>query len=295
MSLRHLSRQIVIQALFAWDFYKQDPEYAQKAFDWTVERHNTKMPNADFAIALYNGTIKKSSVIDEIITKAAPAWPIEKIAPVDRNILRLGIFELLFSDNKDVPPRVAINEGIELAKTFGGPNSYKFVSGVLGSIYEVSDLKAKDKGKGKKEEEAARHEEKVGAFVYCETDEGDLNILFIHNVFNHWTLPKGGIKGETDPEQGILEVLRAKVSIEGTVEHTLGTNTYKSRDPEHGLVEKKITYFVVKATNPDSLSLDESIDGLDKAEFMPIETVATLKTYKDMAPIIEQGMKLITQ
>jgi len=293
MSLRHLSRQITVQALFTWDFYKQDAEYTERSLQWSVARHEGKIPNADFPTALYNGVIKKVSVIDEIIVKAAPQWPIDKIAPVDRNILRLGIFELLFSENKDVPPRVAINESIELAKTFGGPNSFKFISGVLGSIYEASDLKANDKG-GKKSEEVVEHEEKVGAFVYYE--EGDIiNVLFIHNVFGHWTLPKGGIGEGVTAEDGVLQVIEAKTAIKGVVEHSLGTNAYKSRDPKRGIVEKKITYFVVEAQNPAELHLDESLDGLDKAEFIPVEKIKTLKTYKDMREIIESGMKIITE
>src|SRR5271163_5116829 len=73
--------------------------------------------------------------IDIIITKAAPEWPLEKIAVIDRNILRIGLYELLYADPEEVPPKVAINEAIELAKNYGGPNGARFVNGVLGTIY----------------------------------------------------------------------------------------------------------------------------------------------------------------
>jgi len=85
---------------------------------------------------LIDQVLKKRAVIDEIIEKAAPDWPIDKISIIDRNILRIGLTELLFGDRKEVPPKVAINEAIELAKTFGGENSGKFVNGVLGAVYK---------------------------------------------------------------------------------------------------------------------------------------------------------------
>jgi len=79
--------------------------------------------------------------LDKIIEKAAPEWPIAQISIVDRNILRIGLYELLYADKKDVPPKVAINEAIELAKTFSGPTSGKFVNGVLGTVYKQLESK----------------------------------------------------------------------------------------------------------------------------------------------------------
>ena len=85
---------------------------------------------------LAKGIISKHKDIDQIIEKAAPDWPLDKISPVDRNVLRLGLYELLFSDRAEVPAKVAINEAIELAKTFGGETSGRFVNGVLGAVYK---------------------------------------------------------------------------------------------------------------------------------------------------------------
>ena len=78
--------------------------------------------------------------LDLVIAKAAPEWPLDRIAPVDRNVLRLGLYELLFADREAVPAKVAINEAVELAKAFGGENASKFVNGVLGTIYRKSDF-----------------------------------------------------------------------------------------------------------------------------------------------------------
>ena len=102
--------------------------------------HNIKefapgMESYTFIHALLEGVIAKIAEIDAIIEKAAPQWPLDQIAIVDRAVLRLGIYELIFGNHDEVPPKVAINESIELAKSFGGESSGKFVNGVLGTIY----------------------------------------------------------------------------------------------------------------------------------------------------------------
>ena len=115
-----------------------------------------------FIRQLVNGVISYLGKINQIIAKAAPEWPIEQIAMVDRNVLRLGIYELLFGDYKEVPPKVAINEAIELAKSFGGESSGKFVNGVLGTIYrEIGEpLKDDSSNKNKTEADIASDKEK---------------------------------------------------------------------------------------------------------------------------------------
>jgi N utilization substance protein B len=89
----------------------------------------------EFAWKILKGVADHFAEIDGILKQAAPEWPLDKIAIIDRNILRIGLYELLFADHNEVPPKVAINEAIELAKNFGGPNTARFVNGVLGTIY----------------------------------------------------------------------------------------------------------------------------------------------------------------
>lgn len=135
MSSRHLSRSIVMQSLYEWDFYNKKNNLKE-----IVERNLKEFgPGLDesFVWELVTGVISRLKEIDELIKKTAPQWPIEQISIVDRNILRIGIYELLFGDKKAVPPKVAINEAIELAKGFGGENSGKFVNGVLGTVYKL--------------------------------------------------------------------------------------------------------------------------------------------------------------
>ena len=150
MASRHLSRSIAMQSLYEWDFKGRDPKILEE-----IVRHNTKefapgMDSVSFIQRLVEGVIARLPEIDTIIEKAAPQWALDQIAPVDRAVLRLGIYELLFGNQDEVPPKVAINEAIELAKTFGGDASGKFVNGVLGTIYrEIGEPRKFETSKAK--------------------------------------------------------------------------------------------------------------------------------------------------
>lgn len=146
-SNRHLSRILAVQTLYEWEFisnrFPSGEKYDQKKkikeiLDRNYKEFEKAVSNRDFIEELVWGVLENSERIDRIITPAAPEWPISQIALVDLVILRVAIFELLFK--REVPPKVAINEAVELAKTFGGPNSSKFVNGVLGTVYRASDI-----------------------------------------------------------------------------------------------------------------------------------------------------------
>ncbi len=126
---RHKARTIALQALYEIDSVARKPETVTERL---LTEAGLSQENSEFARELVNGTIKHREEIDRNIHKFAPAWPVDQIAIVDRNILRLAIFEILF-DNK-VPVKVAVNEAVELAKTFGSDKSSKFVNGVLGAV-----------------------------------------------------------------------------------------------------------------------------------------------------------------
>ncbi|MBI4302789.1 MAG: transcription antitermination factor NusB [Chloroflexi bacterium] len=126
---RRKARVLALQALYEIDCTGHE---AEKTISRLLEESNLSKDNADFARELVLGVVQNKTQIDEKIRQFAPAWPIEQIAVVDRNILRVAIFEVLI-DNK-VPIKVAINEAVELAKMFGGDSSPKFINGVLGSV-----------------------------------------------------------------------------------------------------------------------------------------------------------------
>lgn len=133
MANRHLARTIALQSLYEWDFTGQTANIKK-----LVKRNQVEFaPDFDdkeFSEKLVQNIVEKLDDLNAIITEYAPEWPLDQITVVDRNVLRIGVYELQFDDA--IPPKVAINESIELAKTFGGPSSGKFVNGVLGSIYK---------------------------------------------------------------------------------------------------------------------------------------------------------------
>jgi N utilization substance protein B len=135
MSSRHLSRSIAMQSLYEWDFSGQKKDL-KKIVEKNIKEFGPGLGKGVFVWQLVTGVIQHFKEIDKIIKKAAPQWPIEQINIVDRNVLRIGLYELLFGKKKEVPSKVAINEAIELAKGFGGPASGKFINGVLGTVYK---------------------------------------------------------------------------------------------------------------------------------------------------------------
>jgi len=142
MANRHLSRTLAMQTLFAWDFNGQ----ASDSIDVLIQDNfNQFAPNFNdhgFVENLVKGVIDNIKDIDTYIIKYATEWPLDQITTVDRNVLRLGVYELVFDAN--IPAKVAINEAIEIAKAFGGESSGRFVNGVLGAIFKEVPAKAVD-------------------------------------------------------------------------------------------------------------------------------------------------------
>jgi N utilization substance protein B len=138
MSNRHLARTIAMQSLFEWDFRNCPAGKLMGMMEHNLAVFAPEFNDRVFIEELLCGVEKNLSEINHLITKYAPQWPLDKITPIDRSVLRLGIYELKFS--KDIPPKVAINEAIELAKTFNGESSGKFINGVLGAIFKEMDI-----------------------------------------------------------------------------------------------------------------------------------------------------------
>jgi N utilization substance protein B len=168
MATRHLSRSILFQSLYEWDFYRTK---LNKNVDlMAIIDRNMKdvMPlidEPDFIYRLTKNLIDHFDEINNIIEKTAPEWPIDQISLTDRNILRLGLAELMFAPKNEVPPKVAINEAIELAKNFGTESSSKFINGVLGTVYRqmveegiIKENDRKDKSDDLKENNSEKTE-----------------------------------------------------------------------------------------------------------------------------------------
>ena len=307
MANRHLSRSIVLQTLFEWDFLpddKKDPNDAEiKNKIEAVLKRNLKefAPGFEddiFVFSLIDQVLKKRIVVDEIIEKAAPDWPIDKISVVDRNILRIGLTELLFGDRKEVPPKVAINEAIELAKTFGGENSGKFINGVLGAVYkEIGEPGKEQISKKKKEQEPIDIsklpvEKKGGALVYTKKD-GQIFFALVHDVFGYWTISKGSIEeGESD-EVATKREIKEEIGLDITIEEKLGENEYVATHPQKGKSLKKVVYFLAHSIYRE-LELEKS-GGLDGARWFSLAEIPELRIYNDIIPLIAKAVEIISK
>jgi transcription antitermination protein NusB len=142
-----------MQALYEWDFKGRNNDLLPGILEHTIKEFGEGLDDPQFIINLVKGVLEHIAELDAIIEKAAPQWPIDQIAMVDRNVLRLGLYELMWGDREAVPPKVAINEAIELAKSFGGESSGRFINGVLGTVYKEMGEPGKDDAPARKQDE----------------------------------------------------------------------------------------------------------------------------------------------
>lgn len=301
MANRHLSRSIVLQTLFEWDasVSKDEDNGAGEARDALLRNIDEFAPGSTdtpYMERLLRGILGKQRDLDEIITKAAPDWPLEKIAPVDRNILRLGLYELLFADRAEVPAKVAINEAIELAKNFGGQNSGRFVNGVLGAVYKEIGEPGKNEGGKKKPKmkevpfEEMPIERKGGAVVFARDNE-DVYVALVHDVFGHWTLPKGSIEAGEELEAGIVRGIKDEIGLPVTLSERLGENEYVAKVPEKGKVRRQVVYYLAESPFMD-IALEEK-GGLDDAQWFKLANILDLNFYNDILPIVTGAINIL--
>jgi N utilization substance protein B len=289
MANRHLARSIVLQTLFEWDTTHASDHEATQALTRNAEEFGGGDADRPFMDTLLAGVIAKKDDLDLIITKAAPEWPLERIAPIDRNILRLGLFELLFADRVQVPAKVAINEAIELAKTFGGDSSGRFVNGVLGAVYkEIGEPGKDEQGKAKQKRAEMPLEKMGGAIVYTK-HEGQYYLALVHDVFGRWTLSKGHIENDPSPEVGVTRVVKEELGLGITVEEQVGENEYIASHPEKGKIRKHVWFFLASSSF-EPLVLKKS-GGLDDAKWFRLQDIIDLNFYDDMLPIVTAAVQ----
>ncbi len=294
MANRHLSRSIVLQTLFEWDLNNVERTDIGNVLERNMSEFAPNKADSPYMEKLLDGILGKQSELDLIITKAAPEWPIERISPVDRNILRLGLFELLFADRKEVPAKVAINEAIELAKQFGGDNSSRFVNGVLGAVYkEIGEPGKEEISKRKKKEvpfDELPIERLAGAVVYAEHD-GVMYLALVHDIFGHWTLSKGRIDEGEDIQSGAVRKLKDEIGLVVSIEAELGKNEYIATQPEKGKVRKQVSYFLGKSEYTDIVL--EKKGGLDDAKWFRVADILDLNFYEDILPIVTKAITML--
>lgn len=249
----------------------------------------------EFVNNLFTTVMERVVTLDEIITKAAPEWPIEKINIVDRNVLRIGLSEMVFGDKNNVPPKVAIDEAIEVAKEFGGESSSKFVNGVLGAVYK--ELKGDDKSdedQPKKNLNQNRKEEKrVGVMIFSKLENKDNTenyVLLDSDRFGSYTFVKGEKLGEESDEEFLISYAKEMVNLEIKNTKHFDHNAYISHHPEKGNIHKIVDYYVAVCDfKPvEKIATDEK----SKSNYMwiNINEIEKVKIYKDLKPMLMRAI-----
>ncbi len=290
MANRHLARSTVLQTLYEWDFGNFEGD-ADVILARNIAEYAPGSQDDRFMKNLFKGVIDKRKDLDNIITKAAPEWPLEKISLMDRNILRLGLFELLFADREEVPPKVAINEAIELAKKFGGETSSKFINGVLGAIYkEMGEPGKEDTGKEKK---PIPLEALAGAVIYAKKDD-DIYLCLVHDVFGHWTLSKGHIDLNNEIKSELKKAIEEELGIKKleVMDH-LGHTEYGTFDPDKGKIKKRVEYYLSE-TEYEEVKLQKT-GGLDDVRWFKLADILDLNFYDDILPIVTKAINLLVK
>ena len=300
MANRHIARSIVLQSLYELDFRDFSlAEIPEEILLRDAAEFANDIVDLNFVRSLLNGVLSKRTELDLVITKAAPDWPLEKISTIDRNILRIGLYELLFADSKEVPAKVAINESIELSKNYGGEKSSKFVNGVLGSVYKELGEPDKDAVSKKKKKviidipfEEMPIEKLGGAVVYAESD-GNYYLAMVHDVFGYWTLSKGRLEAGEKEVDGTKREIKEEIGLDVDVMEEIGRNEYVANHPEKGKLRKQVIYFLAKA-DYKPLELEKDNGGLDEARWFKLSELQDMKTYGDILPFITKAVSLIS-
>ena len=300
MANRQLERKILLQTLYEWDMRGFDNQAVSTYLTYTAENFNELGVDEKKRLEEMVLEITKKQVsIDEIIEKAAPSWPIAKISMTDRNVLRIGLYELLFGDREQIPPKVAINEAIELAKRFGGPKSGKFINGVIGAVYrEIGEPGKDDTGKKKMADVAYEDmpiEQKGAAVVYSVDDAGVIRLGMVHDVFGYWTLSKGTIEEGETAQEGTVRKVKEETNWDVVeIIAPLGDNEYIAYPPKKGPTRKQVEYFLVRA-NYTVPTLGSDPGGLDDVRWFELSEITDLNIYDDVSLMIIKSIGMISQ
>ncbi len=282
MSNRHLARTLVLQSLFQWDF-NEKKENLQKLLENNRDEFAQGFDDQDFSKNLIKSIAEKVPEIDKMIKKYAPEWPIEQITTVDRNVLRIGIFELKFS--KEIPPKVAINEAIELAKTYGGESSGKFVNGVLGSVF-----KDMQKTGEKKEFETEPPKEFSAGGVVFKKEDNNYKFALILDAYNKWTFPKGHIKENEDKENAALREIKEEIGVNNVKSlGYLDSIEIKVKEPNKRPVPKTVYYFLIETTD-DKLKITNEPEVKD-AKWVNKDEAKKIVGYENALGILNAAFK----
>lgn len=284
MANRHLARTLSLQSLFAWDFL-EGKRGIDAILDYIIAEFAPDFDDEGFSRTLVHSVIDKQLAIDELIIEYAPEWPLEQITNIDRNVLRIGVYELKFS--KEIPPKVAINEAIELAKTYGGSSSGKFVNGVLGSIYKEMITR----GEKQTPESQGIKEISAGGLTY-RLAQGVVYFALILDAYNKWTFPKGHVDSVESLEKTAAREISEEIGISKLkLIAPLGTAELKVHRAGESSFRKLVYYFLFK-TNETEITVPQVAELKDAKWFTEGDAREHL-TYSQNKEMFEKALTLI--
>lgn len=304
MASRHQSRILVLQSLYEIDFRGLSHNAFEEVLTHNIKEFSHDEPDLVYTKALLDGILKKKDEIDAVIVKAAPDWPLDKIASVDRNVLRLGLYELMYADKKEVPAKVAINEAIEIAKFFSGDTSGKFINGVLGAVYRdiygEDDKNAKSEAPARKVKKELTEEEKaalpiqklIGSIVYG-VDGDDIYLALVHDVFGFWTIAKGKFLEDETADAASKRKVQEELGIDSEYVKDIDSSEYIASHPELKKVKKQVQYVLAKAEYIPLLAKKEG--GLKDAAWFKLDAILDLNMYDDMKPVLAKAIHVISE
>ena len=286
MANRHLARTLTLQTLFEWDFYngERNPD---EILGYILKEFAPDFDDEGFSQNLLHKILEKKKEIDTLIVAFAPEWPLDQITMIDRNVLRIGVFELKFAE--DIPPKVAINEAIELAKTFGGPSSGKFINGVLGSIYKEMI----QQGEKQSPESQGIKEVSAGGLVY-RIENGQLRFALILDAYNKWTFPKGHVDSVESLEKAAAREISEEIGITNLqLIAPLGEAELKVHRTGESSFRKLVHYFLFK-THEEKLTVP-NVAELHDARWFTKEQAEEILTYNQNKEMFAKALEIIKE
>lgn len=230
-----------MQSLFLWDFNGKHNEDLEKIVQGVFLNFAPSFNDQGFVRKIVKGVTDNLKEIDKQIIEFAVEWPLDQITIVDRNILRIGIYELLFVD--DIPPKVAINEAIEIAKAYGGESSGKFINGVLGAIFKNLPEDKKDFKKPKKEYDQIS----AGGVIYRKNNE-KYSFVLILDAYDKWTFPKGKVeKGDSFEDTAVRELREETGLTDLKIIDYLDEKEVTINNPDEEPQSKLIKYYLLES------------------------------------------------
>ena len=282
---RSTFRTTVFRSLYEADFRNiTDPDAVVSVFDRIADDEGIQCSKEEkrYVQETIHGVLAHQKDIDKMLAAVATDWPIEKMAIVDRNVLRLGLFEILFGEPFNVPPKVAISEAIETVKLYGGEASGAFVNGVLGTI--LKEVKTPDEI-----ESTSSARKMVGSLVFAVRDDVPC-FVFIKDMKNKWTVPKGRIQEQETLQDAVSRVTREEVGLTVKALHQIGRDMYINHSPD-GVVRKDVTYLLSEGQYAP-LNL-KACEGLKDVGWFTAEEAAALPMYKNVITILRDAVQSV--